>query len=200
METRLEILLKSKFDLDQEAFDDLLLLLDTDRERAGGKYEQIRRKLFKFFLWRGCTVVIAEELTDEVMTRVARKVKEIASTYVGDPACYCYGVARLVYLEYIRTRTDPPLPVPPPEPPDQEKERYDQCMDLCLDSLGDDNRLLVLSYFGETKKFKIDNRRKLANERGLTPNTLRMRILRIKTILRTCIEECVRREDAKLIQ
>lgn len=189
--------MKTKWTLDQEAFDNLLEFLNADRDRAGEKYEEIRRKLIKFYLRRGCPLAIAEDLTDEVMNRVGRKAREIAPTYVGDPALYCYAFAQNVYLEYVKKRWDP-RPMPPPEPPDEQKERYSQCLEDCMEGLDDETRLLIVSYYRETKQAKIDYRKELADQRGLSPNTLRMRILRIKTNLRVCVEECVRQGDPNL--
>jgi hypothetical protein len=40
--------------LTSEALDRLLEQLDSDRDRAAEKYEQIRQRLIKLFRWRGC--------------------------------------------------------------------------------------------------------------------------------------------------
>ncbi len=39
--------------LTSETFAALLFSLDADRERAGEKYEDLRRTLIRFFEWRG---------------------------------------------------------------------------------------------------------------------------------------------------
>src|SRR5437016_1109609 len=78
-----------------EAFSKLLARLDPDRERAGEKYEDLRRTLIRYFEWRGAP--FPEEHTDETFNRVARKLSEgIEIKNVGG---YCYEVARLVCLE-----------------------------------------------------------------------------------------------------
>ena len=84
-------MVRKEWDLTQENFDQLLAWLDPNREQAGRRYEDIRRKLVKIFVSRGC--IIAEELADETINRVAMKVHEIVDTYTGDPALYFYGVA-----------------------------------------------------------------------------------------------------------
>ena len=91
---------QTEWELTPEAFDRLLLWLNPDRERAGRKYEEIRRKLITILSSRGCTC--PEDLTDEAMNRVTRKVPEIIDNYVGDPALYFYGVAHKVHLEWVR--------------------------------------------------------------------------------------------------
>ena len=44
---------KKDWILTKEAFERLLALLDVDRELAGQKYENVRRKLIEFFEARG---------------------------------------------------------------------------------------------------------------------------------------------------
>lgn len=53
-----------------ERFDNLLRLLDLDRDVAGDKYERLRRKLIKFFEWNACFP--AEDLADETFDRVGK--------------------------------------------------------------------------------------------------------------------------------
>ncbi len=72
--------------LTQEIFEQLLAWLDEDRDRAGKKYEEIRFQLINLFIARSCR--ISEELADKTIDRVAKKVKDISDTYVGDPALY----------------------------------------------------------------------------------------------------------------
>src|SRR5437588_11238646 len=95
----------------KDDFDALLTWLHPDDERqAGEKYEEIRRRIIQILARRGCRV--AEELADETITRVCKKVKEITRTYEGDPALYFYGVANKVYLESLKKRPSP-IPFPP---------------------------------------------------------------------------------------
>src|ERR1051326_5706272 len=70
---RREPLSKEYSPLTQQAFDALLACLDSDRERAAEKYETLRLKLVKFFEWRACAVA-AQDLADEVINRVARRI------------------------------------------------------------------------------------------------------------------------------
>jgi hypothetical protein len=85
---------------EQESFDRLLAWLDGNNELAKKKYENLRYSLIKMFTSRGC--IDAEELADETINRVARQVKTVGGNYVGDPAYYFYGVAKKVYLEYLK--------------------------------------------------------------------------------------------------
>jgi RNA polymerase sigma factor (sigma-70 family) len=181
--------------LTQEAFDDFLGWLDTDRERAGKKYEEIRRKLIKVFVCRGCTV--AEELADETINRVAKKVPTLKDNYVGDPTNYFYGVAHNVHLEYLRKKREAANAAPPPSPePYDESELEYQCLEHCMEKLPPENRTLILQYYNEEKRAKIDYRKKLAERLGIELNALRIRAYRIRAELYECIRECLRHNEA----
>jgi hypothetical protein len=80
--------------LTQESFDALLAWLGSEPEEAGRKYEAIRLRLIRIFACRGCYE--PEDLADETINRVSKKLKEIESTFSGDPARYFYGVANKV--------------------------------------------------------------------------------------------------------
>jgi len=179
---------KSKTDLTKDALDRLLHWLDRDRDRAGQRYEQIRSGLIKVFLCRGS--VDPEELADETINRVARKVQELAESYVGDPALYFYGVAKMVHLEYSRRK----LVAPHPPPPDIEEEtdlRY-ECLEQCMQKLSAKNRELILAYYEHETGAKIDRRKELADQMGITTNALWIRAHRIKKDLQNCVKQRLR--------
>ena len=180
--------------LTQEAFDEFLGWLDTDRERAGKKYEEIRRKLIKIFVCRGCTV--SEELADETINRVAKRVPEIRGTYVGDPLHYFYGVAHKVHLEYLRKKTDLVAQAPEPQRPSDEIELEYECLDECMEKLSPENRELVLQYYREDKRAKIELRKSLAERLGIEQNALRIRAYRIRASLYECMQQCLGRHEA----
>jgi DNA-directed RNA polymerase specialized sigma24 family protein len=171
--------------LDQAEFDRLLEWLDPDRQRAGEKYESIRRKLIKIFVTRGCT--ISDELADRTIDRVARRLPHIQKDYQGNPAHYFYGVARLILLESTRnSRLSTVLPdrLAPPVEHAEEDERDYEVLLQCLNALAETDRALVIRYYREDKKAKIDHRKQLAQELGLTMNALRIRAYRIRARLK----------------
>lgn len=175
-------------DLTQEAFDRLLAWLDRDRDRAGYRYEEIRSRLIKIFVCRGCAE--PEELADETINRVARKIHEISDNYVGDPALYFYGVAQMVHREHLRKKRDP-LPLPSPSALEQEVERRYECLEECMERLSSISRELILAYYGEEKQAKIDRRRELAEQLGIGANALWIRAHRIRESLRECVSKCL---------
>ena len=174
-------------------FDELLGWLHTDRDQAGRKYEDIRRRLIRIFIHRGC--VTAEDLADETITRVARKVREVRDNYNpgDDPALYFYGVARNVYREYLKRRPDPPSspPTTPTDGDDDMTAEYD-CLDKCLKHLTQQNRELILEYYQNEEGAKIESRKRLAGRFGLALNALRIRTHRIRVDLKKCVLDCLR--------
>ena len=173
--------------LKQEDFDRMLVWLDPDPELAGVTYEKIRWRLVAILASRGCTC--PEELADETIDRVARRVVDIQTTYVGDKAIYFLGVMNNVHHEYLKR---PALPCPPAPDNDVEaKETTHLCLEKCLDKLSPNSRRLIEAYYSESKRAKIDLRKRIAAELGIGVSTLRLRALRIREKLQTCIEQCL---------
>jgi DNA-directed RNA polymerase specialized sigma24 family protein len=173
--------------LTQEAFDALLAWLDPEREAAGRKYEEIRLRLIKLFTCRGCSE--PEDLADETINRVSKKLKDIQSNYAGDPARYFYGVANKVHLEYIRRR--PPVVPPVTSEASEDVEKEYECLERCIQTLTNENRILVLQYYQLEKRAKIDHRKQLATQLGIAVNALRIRACRIRSALQKCVQNCI---------
>jgi DNA-directed RNA polymerase specialized sigma24 family protein len=179
--------MRTRWDITQDAFDHFLTWLDPDREQAGKKYEDIRRRLIKIFACRGCSA--SEDLADETINRVIRKSQELADSYIGDPALYFCGVARNVHLEYVKKNPVFP-PVPAPDPPEQKELEYG-CLEQCMNGLTAENRELILEYYKDERQAKIVHRRELAERLGVALNALRIRAHRIRTDLQKCVEGCL---------
>lgn len=179
--------MKQHWDTTQEGFDRLLGWLDQDRDRAGKKYEVIRHRLIKMFTCRSCSE--AEDLADETITRVTTKIPEVVPNYQGDPLLYFFGVARKVHREYLRSQN---RSVRSPIVPDVTKdERLYECLDQCMDRVPGKSRQLLLRYYENEKKAKIDARKTLAEELGIGVNALRIRAHRIRLLLRECVTTCM---------
>ncbi|HKR13959.1 MAG TPA: hypothetical protein VJT15_17985 [Pyrinomonadaceae bacterium] len=168
----------------KESFEKLLSWLDPDRDRAGEKYEKIRTRLIKIFSARGCWV--AEDLADRTINVVAGKIDWLLANYQGDPALYFYAVGRNVFLEW--RKKNPPPKIPPPHPDKSETEQLLCHLDQCLLELPDDDRDLVLKYHEGEKQVRINNRKRLAEERGISPNALRIKVCHIHSRLRKIME------------
>ena len=181
---------------EQEVFDRFLLRLDSDRERAGERYETIRRKLVKFFEWRDCP--FPEDHADEVLRRTIDKFAQDGE--IRDPATYCYGVARLVLLEIRKSRAQEQtalnnlVPPPPHAEPDPEQEQALKCLNECLKRLPLGDLRLILTYYEQERGAKVERRKQLAEELAIPLNTLRIRAHRLRERLELCVQGCLRRE------
>lgn len=178
----------------RNVLDELLDWLDPDRQAAGRRYEEIRRSLVKIFLWRRCSD--AEGMADDVMDRVAAKVRELRDTYEGNPQKYFFGVARNLFREYQKT-LDIHVPlenvdIPVTDTVDQsELEAEDACLSHCLQELTREQRHQIIKYYGSERQEKISARKQLADDLGIGQNALRVRMHRIRATLETCIENCL---------
>ena len=186
--------------LTPEAFDSLLYSLDADRERAGRVYENLRSKLLEFFEARGsCT---PEDHTDETFDRVMRRLAE--GEKIQNPASYCYGVAKFVWMEASRNRAKDPVELdenklpawsgtqaPEVENARDRVERELDCLEACLSKLADETRTFVYDYYREENGVKIEQRKLLAARLNTTLNALRLRASRLRRELARCTDACV---------
>lgn len=175
--------------LNQDNFDSLLKWLDPNREKAGEKYETIRNGLINMFEYKGC--ISAEELADETIDRVAKRVPEIEGSYTGDPARYFHGVAKRVYMEYRKRKQPVELPAILEAPQADDTEQQYECLDQCMKSLTHSNRSLILQYYSERKQAKIDSRKSIRQLLNLNPSALRVRVFRIRATLEKCVLKCL---------
>ena len=187
---------KNRWTLTQDAFDLLLAQLDTDRQQAGAKYEALRRKLVKFFEWRGCG--FSEDFADDTINRVARNLE--AGEKIRHFAAYCAGIARHVFLESLRTRQQQEalqtMPNPSATPSDDSDRRW-ECLEHCLRELPPESFHLIVQYYQEDKHTRIEARRDLAARLGIPLNALRIRAHRIRLRLEGCVQECMRPSEGK---
>ena len=179
-----------------ENFEEILAWLNPDREVAATMYVQLRHDLGKIFTYRGCSD--PEGLTDEVFDRVGKKVNEVRPTYVGDPRLYFRAVANNLIKENLkRAKTqvsleEPELREPITTESDEDKaEDMEECLHSCLQKLSAENRMLIVNYYAKEKQAKIDHRSELAQQLGISVETLRVKVYRIRVSLQGCIERCL---------
>lgn len=175
----------------QEKFDVLLAWLDQNREIAAEKYEKIRCRLIRIFAGRGCFE--AEELADETFDRVTGKLPELSESYTGEPTYYFYGVANKVHLEWLRKQKKiKQLEMPPNDENDQADDQIEyDCLENCLGKLPVDQHQLIVEYYREERSAKIENRRALAKNLGISKNALQVKTMRIRAQLKECVRNCV---------
>jgi DNA-directed RNA polymerase specialized sigma24 family protein len=178
-------------DLTQESFDRLLSWLHPDREEAGKAYVKIRSGLIKKFASHGCP--LPDKLADETIDRVARKLPEIADTYIGERERYFYRVAYYVLLEsYAKNLNETELTedLNSTEKEDVETEFY--CLEKCMDGLPSQKQYLIRNYYSGEKGTKIRRRKELALTFNVELPALRVQALRIRQDLKGCIQDCLR--------
>lgn len=181
----------------EENFEMLLAWLDLDQDAAAQKYEKIRQRLIRILRGRGCFE--AEELADATFNRVIGKLPQIADGYTGDPTLYFYGVADKIYLEWLRRQKKiNQTRLPPPEISDAAALEIEyECLANCLAKLPADQHRLIVGYYREIKSAKIENRRKMAQTFGISPNALQVKASRVRSQLKGCIENCIALRSAR---
>jgi len=188
--------LNRRDDLLSEQFERLLLHLDENRELAGEKYEDIRRKLARFFAWNDCFP--EEDFADMTLDRVASK---LATKRIHNIVAFIWGVAKNIKREChkrprpINIEDLPPDKIPQtghPEPAiieNTEEQRRQQCLRTCIQKLSDSERELFLDYeYYAAKGKKMDD---LAARLELTVGALRTRAHRIRRKAEICTLRCL---------
>jgi len=187
--------IKRDWQPDKAAFDRLLAWLDEGTESRGERYLEIRGRLVDYFGRRDCP--FPEDLADETLNRVARRLEETGSIDDVVPARYCYIVAKFVFLESLRRPRQVELAAQSAEAgvaqltsERAENERTFACLERCLQSCSIADRALILDYYQTTSGSARENRRQLAQRLGITPNSLAIRACRIRSRLEACVRSC----------
>jgi DNA-directed RNA polymerase specialized sigma24 family protein len=188
--------------LTPSAFHKLLNWLGDWTSAGEHSYLEMRQRLVAYFDRKNCPA--PDELADETLNRVARRLEEEVTIISDTPAHYCYIVARYVFMEYWRgmRRNEVPLDavlrqsaensLTAPELEDAEsREKLTSCLDLCTEKLEPLSRELIIRYYFGERRIKIENRRALAAELGVSINALSIRACRIRDKLEACIQNCV---------
>jgi DNA-directed RNA polymerase specialized sigma24 family protein len=177
--------------LSPDAFGRFLDWLSPDRERAARQYLEIRRKMAQLFIRRGCDR--SDELADTTLDRAVLIFCREPDKY-SEPLALCFGVARNVWLEYLRE--------PKPDPLDtreitvidsnhsQIREHEASCLSTCVERLSNRERDLIVQYHQFRGREKIELRKRLAEQYGGF-NKLRITAHRIRARLNDCISGCL---------
>ncbi len=175
-------------------FTSLVDWLDAGSPSGGESYVEMHRRLASSFARKGCRT--ADDLADDTLTRVARRLEEEGAITGVAPAQYCYIVARFVFLEHLRSPQQGDVALarevrdPAERLDDDDRERQLNCLDECLKDLAPDDRELILEYYAGGRADRIANRRELAVKYGLSANALGIRACRVRERLRGCVARC----------
>jgi DNA-directed RNA polymerase specialized sigma24 family protein len=184
----------------REEFESLLRRLSPDPGSAWAKYEEVHRRLVKFFEWNRCAG--AEDLADEVLDRVAAK----PNAEIRNVASYTLGVARFVCLEsqkkglresHIEDLAGGSEFLADSHDASQEIiDRLDHgsrlaCLRCCLATLMAEDQHLIVQYYSADGEKQKHHRQRLAEKKGLSLNAIRVRTNRLRETLEQCTENCL---------
>jgi DNA-directed RNA polymerase specialized sigma24 family protein len=180
------------------AFQALLRALHEDRDQAAHRYEEMRRRLHGFFSWRGARW--PEELADETIDRVARRLAAGETIRTAEIGRYFLGVARNVLRESwpresARAAQQALGPAAAAGVPDGESEARMQCLETCLGEMPEAERAVLLRYYEGQGGGRIEARRRLGLELGVPVATLRIRLHRLRVRLEACVRRCLARDE-----
>lgn len=200
---------KKESGLTQISLDHLLSRLGPDQESAAASYLELRRALFTYFAVQGAAD--PDQLIDETIDRTARRLSEGQTIFTEKPANYFYGVARNVWREHLAKAgslsqlADETLPqsVSVANPHELMVEAVERkaddkrlaCLDKCLESFPAEDRELIVGYYSDNGGTKIENRKAMASRLGVSLDSLRHRLARLRVKLGSCIERCMKSGD-----
>lgn len=197
--------LKKDWTLTREAFLRLLHWLDDGSDSGGERYLEVRRRLRAYFDRKNCHS--SDELADETLNRIARKLEEKGAITEISALHYCYIVAKFVFLEDVRRSNSIQTgameqlssgsatldPAGAGAGTDEFSEKMSGCLERCLATLSSEDRELILEYYRGERRAKIERRGELARRLGLTMNALSIRASRIRSKLEACVRACTKK-------
>lgn len=187
--------------MEHVGYQKLLSLLAQDPHGADRAYQDLRQRLIQLFVWRGAS--FPQDLADETLSRVARRLGEGEEIRSEDPFRYCCGFAFRVFHEQIREVRRERVLQESGEflLPQSGASHHDDfrlgCLDDCLRNLRQKSRTLILRYYQGDGRAKIDRRQQLAGELGIAQAALRNRAQRVRAKLVTCVEGCLEHQKRK---
>ena len=182
--------------LSADALQAFLAWLSPQKIEDGEAYEKARHRLIIFFAGRQCRE--PESLADKTIDIAILKIAEIPAE--AQPIAYLFGIARNVFRDYLRDvereQTASANCQIYQSHSQLDVERNHACMDHCLNELPQDDRTLLLGYYSQNKRAKIEVHRELAERHKLTPNALRNRVFRLNQRMARCVNNCIEKSSA----
>ena len=139
-------------------------------------------------------------MTDTVFDRITKKI--LAGEQIQNVSAYATTVAQFVFKEDCRKRArlfqsieDSPgvkdfiAANSLTEPNETDDVRFD-CLDKCLAEFSDADRHLIIAYYDTDERTMIATRKHLADASGISLNTLRIRVCRLKAKPEDCTKDC----------
>ncbi|MEP7339786.1 MAG: hypothetical protein ABI977_18755 [Acidobacteriota bacterium] len=194
------------------AYDILLRWLSPDESQAARHYQSLRHKLVELFRRRGVLSSVLDELADETLDRVGRKLSAGEVIQHPEPMAYLHGVADNVLREYwrkLQQQTSREIPLDKPaslnsikfdsrlqqQRERQEREHWLECLDEYLKSLSPEEERLIRACYHDDARQQAANRRAAAERLNLEEGSLRARLHRIRQTLERKVRACVERRQ-----
>jgi len=175
-----------------ESFERLLKWLDGAMNSEGQRYLEIRRRLIAYFNHYGC--LAPEELADQTLDDVMRRLEEEGEIQVDAPERYIYIRAKFVLKEFWDKPQSAPFEDfdgPAAMPEESSDDLHYQCLEQCLNRLSARDQEMVMQYYIGDGRVKIENRRSLCARWEMTEEALRTIVCRLRKKLRACMGDCV---------
>jgi DNA-directed RNA polymerase specialized sigma24 family protein len=193
---------KKNWAVTSSAFQGLLDWLDEGASSDGQNYLEMRERLVAYFDRKNC--LMPDDLADETLNRVARRLEEEGKIESETPAKYCYITARFVFMESLRGKDKSIVPLDDVLRKEEYKtaaaietdeievkEKRLNCLEHCTEKLETENRDMIVRYYYGEERVKIENRRALAQSLNISVNALSIRACRIRDRLEACVGKCV---------
>ncbi len=167
----------------------LLKTFSSNEEEAALAYTKLREKLVRYFTLKGINE--ADDAADTTIDRVASKLDQ--KIEIEDLTRYAFGVAKNVFLERLRAsqienRATAKFYEKSAKNDGAVETSYLEPLRKCFDGLYDDEQKLLFSYFEDLPSDQLfEHRQKLAERQGVSLNTLRNRVSRIRKRLEDCV-------------
>ena len=175
--------------LNAKSYSLLLKALSPNEEAAASLFIKLRDSLVRFFELKGDVDPI--QSADETLDRVSTKLQSVV---IEEMTRYSFGVARLIFLENLRKlqREEKALKDYSIDNDRQASTDDDDpyaWMRDCFGELPDESKGLLSAYFADMPRNELDEEReRLAGSMGVSLNSLRLKVFR----LRRRLEDCVR--------
>lgn len=189
--------------LTSKGYELLFARMGANPLKSGEEYEILRLKLEKYFTrqdrgrWNTDYAALADETLDRVAKRLEKGVEIEKNIHT-----FAYGIAKFVWLEFIRKN---PLPVDFTTVPensyktnsadeDAEDARL-ACLRTCLVETCKDNdeRKILLDYYRQADNMLKEQRKLIAERLQITTNTLKTRMSRLREKMEKCIINCMKK-------
>jgi hypothetical protein len=113
---------------------------------------------------------------------------------------YVFGVAKVVYLEYLAEQRNEKLvrneftrageAVVEQDAGDDKDDILQRCFDGCMAELDAGDRGFIKRYYEESRREKIKNRKSMAEELSISQNAVVLRAYHLRQRLKRCINKC----------